>query len=441
MPENVPLTTSSLDSSVGRRPNPWWVAVICSMTSWIDSGIATAFATVLVIYQGAVGLRPDEVGLLTGLYGTGIAVGALVGGRLGDTLGRRRVFTSTMVVIIVGVAILMFSSAFPVLVVGALVLGIGCGADIPVALTTMTEAARTDRQRGVMIALGGVFVALGGISTAIVGGVVGDMGLVGAQILLGQLGALTIVVLLLRLTIPESSKWLISKEESRRGIDTVRADRSSIKDLFSAQYRVPFIALMVFYVLITAAAVPTTAYATYMLHNVAGVSITQASVTGLLAIPVSLVGIALQFVELGNRRLRFPFFTAGGIIAVLAPLIPVVLGFSLGTYIFFFLPSAIGAALAGEGIMRFWAARAFPTLLRNTALGVITSVGRFGAAGFSIAVPVLLAAGINIVLVLIAVFFLVGVSTAWVVFRVRDKHSEFDTEGELDAISATPASA
>ncbi|MFF2773107.1 MFS transporter, partial [Streptomyces bacillaris] len=203
--------------------------------------------------------------------------GALIGGRLGDTLGRRRVFTATMLVIIAGIALLMFSTAFPVLVIGALIMGLGVGGDIPVAFSTMSEAARNDKQRGRMVAFSGVFVALGGISAAIVGGIVGNMGLVGAQILLGQLGVIAIIVLILRLTIPESTSWLLAREERRRGIETVRADRASVRDLLRGSYRLPFLALLVFQVLLLAAAVPTTQYATYLLHNYAGVSIAESS--------------------------------------------------------------------------------------------------------------------------------------------------------------------
>jgi len=65
-------------------------------------------------------------------------------------------------------------------------------------------------------------------------------------------------------------------------------------------------------------------------------------------------------------------FTIGAILAIATPLIPVIFGFSLTTYLFFFfLPAGVGAALAGDAIIKFWASRAFPTLLRNTALGTI----------------------------------------------------------------------
>jgi inositol transporter-like SP family MFS transporter len=433
MTEQAPLTASVVAVNGRKQPNPWWVAVICSMASYIDTGISGAFATVLVIYQGAVGLTANEVGLLTGLFGIGIASGALIGGRLGDLFGRRKVFTATMIVIVAGVAVLLFSAAFPVLVVGALVMGLGVGADIPVAFSTMTEAARSDRQRGRMIALTGVFTAIGGISAAVVGGIVGNMGLPGAQILLGQLAVIAIIVLILRLTIPESASWLLAREERRRGIETVRADRSSVKELLQATYRAPFLALLAFQVLVLCAAVPSTLYATYLLHNYAGVSIADSALVGLAAIPVAIVGIFLSFVQLGSAKRRFPMFTIGAILVVVSPLIPVVFGFSLITYLAFILPAGVGAALAGDAIIKFWASRAFPTLLRNTALGTITSVGRFAAAGFSIIVPALLVGGVPAVFITTSTLLLIGVGIASVVFRTRDKHSEFETEDKLES--------
>ncbi|MFF2773106.1 hypothetical protein ACFVUP_39015, partial [Streptomyces bacillaris] len=146
----------------------------------------------------------------------------------------------------------------------------------------------------------------------------------------------------------------------------------------------------------------------------------------------------LSFIQLGNARLRFPLFTIGGVLAIVTPLIPVIFGFSLTTYLLFFLPAAIGAALAGDGIIKFWATRAFPTLLRNTALGTITSVGRYAAAAFSIVVPTVVAFGVNLVFLTTSILLFIGIGFAWIVFRSRDKHSEFDTENKLESDFADP---
>ena len=53
---------------------------------------------------------------------------------------------------------------------------------------------------------------------------------------------MAIIVLVLRLAMPESPVWLQAREERQRGIHTERAEHASIKDLLKTPYVIPFIA-------------------------------------------------------------------------------------------------------------------------------------------------------------------------------------------------------
>ncbi len=129
------------------RERPWWVAVVSGMASYIDSAAINGFSTSLVILQKDLTLEQWEVGVAAGALTLSIAIGALIGGRLGDRFGRRPVFTATMVLVIVAVASLIAAPSFTIVTVGAVLLGLGTGADLPVSLATIAEAA-TDRNRG-----------------------------------------------------------------------------------------------------------------------------------------------------------------------------------------------------------------------------------------------------------------------------------------------------
>src|SRR6185436_1201435 len=101
-----------------------------------------------------------------------IAVGALVGGRLGDLLGRRRVFLVTMALIVAGSALLTFGATYPLLLAGTVLVGLGVGADLPVALATIGEAA-SDKNRGAILVFSNLLWGIGILSAIGIASVAG----------------------------------------------------------------------------------------------------------------------------------------------------------------------------------------------------------------------------------------------------------------------------
>ncbi len=108
-------------------PNPWYVGVVSGMASYIDSAAIISNGTALVIYQKTIGITAVEIGILSGLLTLAIALGAFSGGRLGDRLGRRKVFIFTMLMIVMGTLLLAFGLNFPLLLLGTLLVGLATG--------------------------------------------------------------------------------------------------------------------------------------------------------------------------------------------------------------------------------------------------------------------------------------------------------------------------
>lgn len=417
---------------------PWWVAVVSGMASYIDAAAIISFGIAIVVYQEAFGLDELQVGLTSGALTFGIAIGALVGGRLGDRFGRRPIFTLTMVVILIALVGLIVAPNAVVLMASALLLGLGTGADLPVSLSTISEAA-SEKNRGRLLGLSNLLWIAGIVVSTVVGSQLAARGIPGVQVIFGIIGIVALLTMLARLTIPESPVWQLARAEKTAGLATPRGSRVSLGQLLQAPYRTPFIALIVFYTLTNLVANTTGQYGNYVLVNFGGIPIETAALIGLPLLPLSIVGF-LWFMKIADKPSRFMYFTIGGASLVAAPLVYALFGVSIATYLIQAVFAAVGSAFAFEGIMKVWTQQSFPTLLRTTAQGMVISVARFAAAALASVTPLLLTLGPSVMYGILAALALVGVAWAWVVFRKRDSHSEFRTEAveQIESPTASP---
>ncbi|GAA5086345.1 inositol transporter-like SP family MFS transporter [Thermocatellispora tengchongensis] len=413
--------------SAAPAPNPWWVGVVAGMASYIDAAAIVGSGTALVLYQQAIGVTPTEIGVLSAALTLCIAVGALIGGRLGDAFGRRSVFIVTMAMIVVGAALLVLSGGFIGLLTGTILVGLGSGADLPVSLATISEAA-TDGNRGKLISFSQILWFAGIAATIALSAAVGDLGYLGGQILFGHAGVVALAVLLLRLTIPESSSWRAAHRERRSGARTVRAERHGIRDVLTERtYLVPFLALLVFYSLTNLGANTKGQFSTYIAVNVVGLTVQTASFIALAGLPLGLL-FALWFMRVSDGPRRMTYYVVGAFFLVAAYGIPAAFGFSLPTIMIAALCGAIGGSWAFEAIMKIWAQESFPTLLRASAQGAIIAVARVAASALAVVTPALLTSP-RLMYALLTALVAAGLLAGWLafhksqvnVFRIEDK--------------------
>ncbi|MFE0439193.1 MFS transporter [Streptomyces nigra] len=419
--------TGSIDR--GPSPSPWRVATICGMASYVDAATIVTTGIALVIYQQSIGVTPNQIGILSGVLTLGIGLGALLGGRLGDRFGRRNVFIVTMALIAMGIAFLVFGTSFHLLLAGIVLAGFGTGADLPVSLATISEAA-TDKNRGAMIGLSAVLWSVGVLVSVTLAIFAGGWGHLGGQVLFGQIGVVTLIVLICRVGIPESQMWSEAREERLVGTRTIRADKARARDLLKTPYFVPFAVLLVFYALTNVASNTNGQFGTYLAVNVAHISVQMNSLIGFLTLPIY-IGLGLVFMRIVDRKNRMLYFTVGSVSLILAYAVPAAFGFTITTIIIMNVLSAIGGAFAFEGILKVWAQESFPTLLRSSAQGAIFAVGRMAAAGLAFFTPAIAAASFQGLYWGLTIIVAIGLTAAWVTFR-RVERTQFTVEQELD---------
>ena len=96
---------------------PWarwhWMVVLGLGTVWILDGlevtIVGAIGSRLTNPDAGLGLSESQVGLAASVYIVGACLGALFFGRLADTLGRKKLFITTLVVYLVATVLTAFS--------------------------------------------------------------------------------------------------------------------------------------------------------------------------------------------------------------------------------------------------------------------------------------------------------------------------------------------
>ena len=199
---------------------PWsrfhWLVVIALGVTWILDGLEV---TIVGSLSGALGdrrtlgLSPEEIGLSGSIYLIGGVVGALVFGRLTDTLGRKRLFTVTLAIYLVATLATGLSWNFTSFVIFRAITGAGIGGEGAAMNSAIMELIPARRRGQASIIINGSFWVGSGL------GSVGSIVLLNPHVLPVQLGwrfvfiggaALALVIIYARRYLPESPRWLMT---------------------------------------------------------------------------------------------------------------------------------------------------------------------------------------------------------------------------------------
>jgi MFS transporter, putative metabolite:H+ symporter len=178
-------------------------AVIAS--AWLVDQIDVALLTFLLgSIVAAFGLTPTEAGQLAAMTFAGQLVGNILAGTASDRFGRRAVFQVTMVVW--GLASLAAAAwSLPVLMACRFLIGVGVGGEAPVAQAMVSEIVPA-AVRGRYIAFLEGFWAVGYVLSGAISFFV--LPYLGWRWAFVVVGLLSLVVLAVRRSMPESPRWL-----------------------------------------------------------------------------------------------------------------------------------------------------------------------------------------------------------------------------------------
>jgi inositol transporter-like SP family MFS transporter len=402
----------------------WKWTALAGMASYIDAGSIVALAAGLALWEQYLGLSSTTLGLLTALgpNAFGAALGALIGGRLGDLFGRKRIYQYDLLVYAFGILLIVFSVNLPMLLIGTFIVGVAVGADVPTSLALIGEFSPS-KARGRLMGLSQVAWSLGPIVVFVMAFVLTPYGLLGNRIVFAHLFVVAIVTWALRRGMVESAIWTAASgageaqptsdpeaqpEEAPVPPDPLAASR--LRGLLLG----PTMAAMVFtatvYLFWNLAAGTFGVFTPYLLKNLGAQSQAASVALSCAGFVITLVAVVLIFMPFSDRsdRARRIMWGVGAVMNVAAVAQLLIFPLNTVTAIALITLFGIGAALAGEPFYKTWSQELFPTMLRTTAQGLTFGVARFVLGIWSFFVPVLAGLSIRPVALILMIFLLIS---------------------------------
>lgn len=429
----VPVAVVTVASRLERLP---WCRVQRSLflviaTAWFFDSIDLGAMTFLLSPISAhFGLSAAQTGVLGSASFAGMFVGAIGAGAIADRFGRQRVFKYSIVVW--GLASIGLALAWNIesLIAFRFVLGIGMGAEFPVAAAILAEfmpAAKRGRYAALLEGawpLG--FITAGAVAYVLIATSLGWRGFFAMQ------AVLAVIALIVRRNVPESPRWLASRGHTAeadatlfRIEDAVRAatgralpdpapvpgahvestERGGLRVLLTPAHRVRTLTVWaVWFCLMTGYYGLTTWIGKLLTDSGLDVAKSIGFVLGMALWGIPGFLSAAYLIERLGRRFCLAGYTVGSGLAAFfygqsSGMLELIVAGSFLQFFFFGMFSAIFA----------YTPELFATRSRAAGVGSSTALGRLGSVFGPIAVPALLAAGgTSLVFTTSAALFAVG---------------------------------
>jgi MFS transporter, SP family, inositol transporter len=402
----------------------WRWTILAGMASYLDAGSIVALAVGLALWQEYLGMSSTTVGLLAALgpNAFGAAIGALIGGRLGDLFGRKRIYQYDLLVYAFGILLVVFAVNLPMLITGTFIVGLAVGADVPTSLALIGEFSPS-KARGRLMGLSQVAWSLGPIVAFVLAFALSSYGVLGNRIIFAHLFVVAIVTWALRRGMVESARWTAASGagEAERTSDpeeqpeeaSVPADplaASRLRGLFSGPTLSAILFTTTVYLFWNLAAGTFGVFLPYILRTLGAQSQAASVAMSCASFVLTVLGVVLVFMPFSDRShsARRLMWGVGAVMQVGAFALAVIFPFTTPVALALILLFGFGGALAGEPFYKTWSQELFPTMLRTTAQGLTFGVARFFLGIWSFFVPVLASLSIKPVALILMIFLTIS---------------------------------
>jgi len=402
----------------------WKWTILAGMASYLDAGSIVALAAGLALWQEYLGMSSGTVGLLAALgpNAFGAAIGALIGGRLGDLFGRKRIYQYDLLVYALGTLLIVFSVNLPMLLIGTFIVGVAVGADVPTSLALIGEFSPS-KARGKLMGLSQVAWSLGPIVVYVLAFALSSYGVLGSRIVFAHLFVVAIVTWALRRGMVESAIWTAAsgagetepttapeEQPEEAGVPADPLAASRLRGLFSGPTLSAILFTLIVYLFWNLAAGTLGVFFPYILRSLGAQSQAASVALSCAGFVITLLAVVLIFMPFSDRsdRARRIMWGVGAIMNVVAFAQLLIFPFNTATAIAMIVLFGIGAAIAGEPFYKTWSQELFPTMLRTTAQGLTFGVARLLLGFWSLFVPVLASLSIRPVALILMVFLIIS---------------------------------
>ena len=188
-----------------------WLWVLSTGGTLLDGFVLFTLGVAMPLIIPVFHMRPDIVGLIGSALVMGAVLGAGIGGRLADHLGRKRLMVADMLIIAIGAATSALANGPPMLFVGQLIVGVGVGIDFPVSSSYISEISpKRDRDRMMVATIACQSIGML-LAAAVTLALLSRGSAQSWRLFLWSEGLIALLFFVLRFSAPESPHWLMSR--------------------------------------------------------------------------------------------------------------------------------------------------------------------------------------------------------------------------------------
>jgi inositol transporter-like SP family MFS transporter len=382
LPQALPRTATVQD---------WKNTILAGLANYIDAGSIVAGSAALALWVSQFHLSAVFIGLIGAFSANAISagVGALVGGRLCDYFGRKKIYQYDMLFYAFGMLWLVFAFHPWMIVVGFVLVGLAVGADIPASWSLIAELA-PQGARGKHSGVAQVLWYLGPVVVLLMSLALSSLGVLGVRIVFAHLALLAIVLTFFRARMKESTLWAEARAAADQG---GAAATGHLRELFTRQNVRSMLFLVGMYGIWNLWAGTNGFFFPYILRTVGAQTQFTSIAMQAGGFLVAMASIGLFFMRYSDRVQQRAMFGVSAIIQVIGMALLALFPLTTAVAVIYLFLVWFGSGFGAQSFFQLWSAELFPTLLRSTAQGLTFAVVRIGLGLWSFFVPILTASG------------------------------------------------